>query len=164
MYGYHKSPWKNYIKMIINSYFEFLTTIDIFDIKSQHETIADRMNLCWKMGRPWWKIFFKLVKLWRKVTTKLDLVNWRVLSKNPKAFYSLALTFLLKIFGPCGHKTYYCKCSQQVLILPIIILTFELIFIFVILYTNWRTCNFCKSSSFIYRWIWNITLLFQINY
>ena len=96
------------------------------------------------------KIFFKLVKLWRKVTTKLDLVNWRVLSKNPKAFYSLALTFLLKIFGPCGHKTYYCKCSQQVLILPIIILTFELIFIFVILYTNWRTCNFCKSSSCIY--------------
>ena len=56
------------------------------------------------MGRPWEKSFFKLVKLRRKVTTRLDLVNWRVLSEILKAFYSLALTFLLKIFDPCGHK------------------------------------------------------------
>ena len=67
-------------------------------------------NNCWlnkvfvKMGRPWEKSFFKLVKLRRKVTTRLDLVNWRVLSEILKAFYSLALTFLLKIFDPCGHK------------------------------------------------------------
>ena len=71
---------------------------------SQHETIAVRIKFWWKMGRPWEKSFFKLVKLRRKVTTRLDLVNWRVLSEILKAFYSLALTFLLKIFDPCGHK------------------------------------------------------------
>ena len=91
--------------MFSNFLLTFLTIIDISDINSQHGTIADRIKLCWKMGRPWEKIFFKLVKLRRKVTTtRLDLVNWRVLSENLKAFYFLTLTFLLKKFDPCGHK------------------------------------------------------------
>ena len=46
-----KVLYRNVKQLLINIF----DTIDISEINSPHGTIADRIKLCWKMGRPWEK-------------------------------------------------------------------------------------------------------------